>query len=72
MDERRNQFVEEIEQNALKSKNHEKVCMTYIEHFLILASIVTGCIFISAFASLICIPIGTTSSAIDAKQFSKT
>ena len=51
----------------MKSNKHEKVCMTYIEHFLILAAIVTGSIFISAFASLIFIPIGTTNSAIDAK-----
>ena len=39
----------------------------YIEHFLILASTITGCISISAFASLIGIPIGITSSAIGLK-----
>ena len=39
----------------------------YIEHFLILASVVTGCISISIFASLPGIPIGTTSSAIRLK-----
>ena len=41
------------------SKKHKKVCTTinYIEHF-ILVSVVTGCISISAFASLFCIPIG--------------
>ena len=41
------------------SKKHKKVCATlnYIEHF-ILVSVVTGCISISAFASLFCIPIG--------------
>ena len=26
IDERRNKFVEEIEQNVMISKNHEKVC----------------------------------------------
>ena len=41
--------------------------MNYIEHFLILASTITGCISISAFASLLCIPIGITSSAIGLK-----
>ena len=37
------------------SKKHKKVCTTlsYIEHFLILTSTITGCILISAFASLI-------------------
>ena len=41
------------------SRKHKKVCTTvnYIEHFLILASTVTGCISISAFSSLIGIPI---------------
>ena len=38
--------------------------VNYIEHFLILASTITGCISISAFASLLGIPVGYTSSAI--------
>ena len=48
------------------SRKHKKVCTTlnYIEHFLILASTITGCISISAFASLIGIPIGITISTI--------
>ena len=48
------------------SKKHTKVCIiiNYIEHFLILASAITGCISISSFASLVGIPIGNTSSAI--------
>ena len=50
----------------MKSKKHKKVCTTrnYIEHFLILASTITGCISISAFASLVGTPIGITISAI--------
>ena len=50
----------------MKSKKHKKVCATrnYIEHFLVLASAITGCISISAFASLVGIPIGITISAI--------
>ena len=48
------------------SKKHKKVCtaLDYIEHFLILASIITGCVSISAFASLVRIPIEITSSPI--------
>ena len=42
--------------------------MNYIEHLLILSSTVTGCISISAFASLVGIPIGITSSAIGLKS----
>ena len=51
------------------SKKHKKVWVTlnYIEHFLILASAVTGCILISAFASLLGTPIWITSSAIGLK-----
>ena len=45
------------------SRKHKKVCtaLNYIEHFLILASTITGCISISAFASLFGIPIGITA-----------
>ena len=51
------------------SKKHKKVCSTldYIERFLVLASTITGCISISAFASLLGIPIGITSSAMGLK-----
>ena len=61
-----NYFLEEIMENELMSRKLEKVCKTLncIEHFLILAYAITGCISISAFASLIGIPIGITSSAI--------
>ena len=51
------------------SRKHKKVCTTlnYIEHFLILASTITGCISISAFAALLGIPMGITSSEIGLK-----
>ena len=63
--ETRNYLLEEIEQNELMSKKHKKVWTTlnYIENFLILVSTITGCISISAFASLLGIPIGIASSA---------
>ena len=62
-------FLEKIEQNELMSKKYKKVCTTlgHIEHFVILASIITGCISISASASLLGLPIGITSSAIELK-----
>ena len=46
----------------------KKVCtiLNYIKHF-ILTSIITGCISISAFAPLLGILIGITSSAIGLK-----
>ena len=67
--EKRNYFLEKIEQNKLMSRENKNVFTTlnYIERFLILASAITGCISISAFASLLGIPIGNTSSAIGLK-----
>ena len=51
------------------SKKPKRFCTTlnYIEHFLILASTITGCISISAFASSIGISVGIISSSIGLK-----
>ena len=69
INETKNYLLEEIEQNEFMSKKHNNVCtiLNYIEHFLILASKITGFISISAFASLFGVLIGTTSSAIGLK-----
>ena len=58
----------------MMSEKHKKVCtsLNYIEHFLILGSIITGCISISAFASLVGTPIGITSPAIVLKIYAIT
>ena len=54
IDKTRNCLTEEINWKELMSKKHKKVCTTlnYIEIFLILASINTGCVSISAFVYL--------------------
>ena len=46
------------------SRKHKKVCaiLNYIKQFLILAFAITGSISISAFASLLVVPIGITIS----------
>ena len=44
----------------------------HIEHVLILGSTITGCVFISVFASLVGIPIRITSSATGLKMCAKT
>ena len=69
IDETINYLYEEIKQNELMSKKHKKMRTTlnYTEHFLILASAITGCVSISSFASLVGIPIGIMSSAIGLK-----
>ena len=49
------------------SEMHEKGCrvLNFIDYLLIAISTVTGCVSISAFASLVDIPIGITSSQLD-------
>ena len=51
IDETRNYFIKEINQNESMSKNYKKVftVLNYIEHILILVSTVTGCVSTSAF-----------------------
>ena len=62
-------MIEEINQNELMSKKHKNVCriLNYIEHSLIIVFRIAGCVSISAFASLVVIPIGITSSAMRLK-----
>ena len=38
--------------------------LNYVEHFFILVLTVTTCVSIAAFASLVCVPVGITSSAV--------
>ena len=51
------------------SKKHKKCCrvLNYVDHLFIVISTITGCVSISAFASLVGIPIGITSSATRSK-----
>ena len=48
------------------SEKYNNTCkyLNYVEHLLILLSTVTGCVSISAYASLVCVPIGITSSVV--------
>ena len=69
VDETRNYLLDEIKHNDLMSQKYKKTCnyLNYVEHLLILASTTTGCVSISAFASLGCVPVGITSSAVGIK-----
>ena len=53
----------------MTSRKHEKVCtiLNHIEHFIDLASTITGYISFPAFSFLFGIPIGITSSATGLK-----
>ena len=46
-----------------------KLCkyLNYVEHLLVLASAITGCVSISASASLVCVPVGITTSGVELK-----
>ena len=59
-------FIQERKQNELMSKKYKKVYMAlnYIEQLLVLASAVSRCVSISAFTSLVDIPVGIVSSAV--------
>ena len=52
------------------SKKHKEV-LNYINHSLIVISTITGCVSISAFASLVGIPIGIASSTIGCNEGQK-
>ena len=69
IDETKKFLLEEIDQNELTRRKHKNVCTTlnYFQPFLILAFAITGCISVSAFTSLLDIPIEITSSAIGLK-----
>ena len=68
-DEIKNYLIEEINRNELMSKKHKNICrvLSYIDHSFTVISTITGYVSISAFASLVGIPIGITSSVIGLK-----
>ena len=65
----KNYLLDEIKYNDLMNEKYKKTCkyFNYAEHFLILVSTVTGCVSISAFASLAFVSIGIRSSAVGIK-----
>ena len=63
IDEIGNYFVGKIHQNELINKKHKT--LSYIEHFIILASVVITCISVSAFTPLRGVLLGIASPAID-------
>ena len=70
IDETKKYLPDEIKHNDLISEKNEQTCkyLNYVKHLLILVPTITGCVSISAFASLVCVPIGMTSSAVGIKH----
>ena len=65
----RNYLLHEIKHNDLMIEKYKKECkyLNYIEYLIILVWTFTGCISISVFASLACVAVGITSSAVGIK-----
>ena len=51
------------------SKTYKETCkyLNHVENLLILVWTVTSCVSTSAFPSLVCVPVGITSSAVGKK-----
>ena len=66
IEEIRNYLIEEINQNESMRKKYKNVCrvLNYMDHSLFVISTFNGCVSISAFASLVGIPIGITNFSI--------
>ena len=69
IDETRNYLLEEINLYDLMREKYKKTCkyLNYVEDLLILALTITSCVSVSAFASLVCVPVDITSSAVGIK-----
>ena len=59
-----------MKHNNLMSENYNKACnyLNYVEHLIFLASIVTGWALVFAFASLVSVPVGIASSAVESSE----
>ena len=63
----KNYLLDEKKCHDLMSKKYKKTYkyLNYVENLLILFSKITGCVSISAFASLVDVNVGITSSAVE-------
>ena len=69
MKEIKNYFIKETDENQLRSKKQNKLCVT--EHFHGISIAITGGVLISNFDSLVGILIEITSSALGLKTCAK-
>lgn len=68
-DEARNYLSEQIKHNDFLTKKNEKACsaLNYFEHFPVFISFASGCVSITLFPSIVSVPIGIASSAVQSK-----
>ena len=69
IDKARNYTLDKTKRDDLMSKKYKKTWkyLSYAENLLILSSVITGCVSISAFAPLIYFSVGITSSVVGIK-----
>ena len=69
IDETRNYILEKIKHINLMSQKYKKMCrsLKYCEHFLVLISLVSWCVSVSAFASLTGVPVSIASSVVETR-----
>ena len=69
IDETRSNLLEEIKLNDAMSEKHKKVCrvLNYFELFLVSIFVVSRCVLISSFFSLVCIHVDIASSEVGLK-----
>ena len=69
IDKARNYTLDKTKHDDLMSKKYKKTWkyLSYAENLLILSSVITGCVSISAFAPLIYFSVGITSSVVGIK-----
>ena len=67
--ETRKYLLGKIKHNDVMSEEYKKTCkyLNYVEYLLILASVITVFVSISAFSSLVSVPVSMTSSVVGIK-----
>ena len=69
INETKNYLLGEIKDNYLMSEKYKKTCkyLSSVKNLFLLVSTVSGCVSVSSFASLLCVPGGITSYAVGIK-----
>ena len=74
IDETKNYVLDEMKHNNLLSEKYKETCnyLNYVEHLLTLVLTITVRVSISAFTSLVFVPVGITSSGVGINIYAVT
>ena len=69
--ETRNYLLDDIKNIKIMIKKYKQVCraLNYFGNFFVFVSAVSGCVSMSAFASLVVVSVGIASSAVEIKIY---